>query len=42
LAGFRFTNLTDASLRNSVTNGVDFTGAVFHNTTMPDGSVRNF
>jgi len=42
LAGFRFTDLTDASLRNSVTNGADFSGAVFHNTVMPDGSIRNF
>ncbi len=41
-AKLRFTDLTGTSFRNSITNGADFTGAVFSGTIMPDGTIRNF
>lgn len=41
-ANFSGADFTSASLRNSNTNGAIFTGATFFNTTMPNGSIRNF
>ena len=44
LTGANFVNadFTGASLRNANTNLANFSDATFNNTTMPDGSIRNF